>query len=61
MTTSATAKTYAVVLHTSHNGYVVRTVLDGWLAAPYTAAPRIAEFQREAVAERYCARLNGYA
>lgn len=51
-------KTYAVVRHTSGRGFVVRTVYDGWLPAPYTNAQREVEVMYEGMARKIAARFN---
>lgn len=51
-------KTYAVVRHSSGQGFVVRTVFDGWIPAPYSKAQREAEVMYEKMAQRIADRFN---
>jgi hypothetical protein len=57
------AITYCVVQHSTgpQGGYVVRTAVDGWIAAPYSQAEKLAEYKRESAAQKLADRLNGRA
>jgi hypothetical protein len=51
-------KTYAIVRHSSGQGFVVRTVYDGWLPAPYSNTQREAEYMYEKMAQKVADRFN---
>ena len=53
-------KTYGVFAHSSgpNGGYVVRTLRNGWVAAPYSATDALRVFKREAIARRHADKLN---
>ncbi len=57
---AAMETTYGVFLHSSgvQGGWVVRTVYDGWVPAPYKIGDCVHEYKREHAAQALADRMN---